>query len=238
MVKIVAEIGLNHDGSLNKAIAMIHEAKKCGAHVAKFQYYLVDVLCLDRNDFNSYDLLKKVCPRPQWMPMLKDVCDSLNIEFACTAFCEFSVEAIAPYVKSFKIASPEVCNVAFVKDVASYGKPLILSTGKAGFDTLDKFKGLENEITLLYCVSKYPANNEDYDMQSIRELKKRYPKWNIGLSDHTKGAYVIKEALKEDISMVEKHFKIDDDCVDAAVSVAPCDFANISKIIKDWDAYR
>lgn len=242
MTKVVAEIGINHGGNFNKAITMIQEAKRCGAHAVKFQYYLTEMLCANRNVYDSatVKVLEKNRMHPGWLPLLKAECDRLHIEFACTAFCKFSAEEIAPYVKSFKVASPEVCDLKFIKQLANYGMPLILSTGKADYAMLDKIKGsIGNDVTLLYCVSQYPAMDEDYKMEELSRLQNRYGYcWRIGLSDHTQGLITVKAALGEGIDMVEKHFKVDNNCVDAAVSIMPNEMTQLCTLVKDWNKYR
>lgn len=219
--KIVAEAGLNHNGDFSQAKEMIRVAKECGAHVVKFQYFDVDVMCLNRDDFSNYDRLKRLCPRPQWIPLLKKECDRVGIEFACTPFCEYSAQDIAPFVKSFKVASPEVCNTVFVSKLASYGKPLILSTGKATQNELDYiFRAITDNVVLLYCVSKYPAVASDYDLDMIAKLCDRYHV-PVGLSDHTQDILLSIEAIRAGACMVERHFKIEEDCIDSAVSLNP-----------------
>ena len=207
------------------AIEMIQKSKQCGADTAKFQYYITDTLCLNRNCFEAYKILEKNKMHPSWIPLLKAECDRLHIEFACTAFCEYSAEEIAPYVESFKVASPEVCNISFIKNLASYGKPLILSTGKASIEALDNVFEITNNVILLYCVSKYPAVKSDYDLNVISELRKRY-NCPVGLSDHTQGVELACEAIeKHNVCMIEKHFKLNNDCVDAIVSISPAELS-------------
>ena len=238
MTKVVCEIGLNHNGDFNRAIEMIRMAKECGAHVAKFQYFDVDVLCVQRNDFNNYNLLKKICPRPQWLPMLKKECDRAGIEFACTVFCKYSAQDVNPYVKSFKVASPEVLDIPFLKELAAYKKPLILSTGKATFDDLDRiFREVTDNIILLYCVSKYPAEVDDYSLNMIDKLKERY-KVPVGISDHTRDIDFSIAAADKGVFMIEKHFKYDEDCVDAAVSLNPAQLTELTRAVRHLDRYK
>jgi sialic acid synthase SpsE len=232
---IIAEIGLAHDGKLNKAIDMIRIAKEFGARTCKFQYYLVDFLCADRNDYAAYDLLKRLCPKPQWIPILADECERQGLEFLCTAFCKYSAEEIEPYVKRFKIASPEAANLDFVKHVAGYGKPLIISTGKVTDEQLDAiFDAVTVPITLLYCRSLYPASISDYNLSEIDRLRKRY-KCKVGISCHCAGICNAIDAVKKHgAEVVEKHFmmKNDDKCVDFKVSLEPDTFLKMTQIIR------
>jgi sialic acid synthase SpsE len=231
---IICEIGLNHGGNLDKAIEMARSAKECGANIAKYQFYYTDILCVNRNSYSAYKLLDKIRMRPQWIPILSDEFKRLGIEFLCTSFDRFSAEAIEPYVKRFKIASPETANLGFVKHVASYGKPLIISTGAATQDQLDAiFDNVKVPVTLLYCRSLYPALPSDYDLNEIDKLRNRYG-CNVGVSCHCQGIRNVLDAVKlHHVDIVEKHFMLKNDvCVDSAVSLEPTEFAKMTKIIR------
>ncbi|MFA5208455.1 MAG: N-acetylneuraminate synthase family protein [Candidatus Paceibacterota bacterium] len=230
---IIAEIGLNHDGNLNKAIDMIRIAKECNCSTVKFQYYLIDILCADRNDYTAYDLLKRLCPKPQWIPILADECERQGLEFLITPFCRYSAEAIYPYVKRIKVASPEVANLRYLEFLSTLGKHLVLSTGKVNDEQLDRiFDTLKVPISLLYCVSKYPSFPSDYNLSEISRLRDRY-KCKVGISCHCAGIRNAIDAVKlHGAEIVEKHFKIDENCVDAAVSLNPGEFAKMANIIK------
>jgi len=236
--KIVAEAGLNHNGEFPKALEMIKVAKECGCDAIKFQYFDPDILCVNRNDFTNYNLLKKICPRPQWIPLLKKECDRARIEFACTVFCKYSAQDVAPYVKSFKVASPEVLDIPFLKELAAYKKTLVLSTGKATFDDLDRvFREVTDNVILLYCVSKYPAEVDDYSVGMVDRLRERY-KVPIGISDHTRDIDFSIAAADKGVFMIEKHFKCDEDCVDAAVSLNPAQLAELTRAVRHIDRYK
>jgi len=230
-MQLIAEIGLNHNGRFDVAIEMIKAAKYAGADIVKFQYFLTDILCLNRNDFSAYALLDKIKMHEQWIPLLKAECDRSGVEFLCTVFCKYSAEAIAPYVKRFKIASPEACNLEFIKEVAKYGIPLILSTGKATQEQLDRiFDNVQNDITLLYCVSKYPALPDDIRLEEIDRLRKRY-RCKVGYSDHTQGIKKSIEAYKLGAAIIERHFKLNEACCDAVVSLNQHEFKKLSEVL-------
>jgi len=231
-MEIIAEVGLNHGGNLNKALEMTRVAKECGASIVKFQFYYTDVLCVNRNCFDAYKLLDKIRMRPQWIPILADECKQQGVEFLCTAFCKYSIETIAPYVQRFKIASPEVANLEFVKHVASYGKPLILSNGKITLEGLEKiFDVVSVPISILLCVSKYPAAIGEYDLTDIHKLKKHF-KCPVGLSDHTQGLSLSIKAAEMGADIIERHFMTDKSAVDVAVSLMPNEFLKLTDIIR------
>lgn len=232
-MEIIAEIGLNHMGDLNRALDMIKIAKECGADIVKFQFYYTDILCINRNCFDSFRLLDKIRMRPQWIPTLAEECKRLNLEFLCTCFDKYGAEEIEPYVRRYKIASPEATDLNFVRHVAEFGKPLIISTGKATDEDLDRiFNTITNKMSLLYCKSLYPATPSDYDLNEIDRLRERY-KCKVGVSCHCVGILNAVNAVRlHGAEIVEKHIKISDDCVDSAVSINPSSFSKMVKIIK------
>ena len=230
-MEIIAEAGINHNGSLDTAIELIRQAKLADCDVVKFQYYIPEILCVDRECYNAYDILNKNKMHYQWLPILKNECDRQGIEFLCTAFCKFTVEDVEPYVKRFKIASPEV-RYGFVTEVAKYGKPLILSTGKVTQEELDKIMTIDADITLLYCISKYPALPSDYNLNEIERLRKRY-RCKVGLSCHCVGIKNAIEAAKQhNADIIEKHFMLDKNCVDSEVSLLPHELNKLTNIIR------
>ena len=164
---------------------------------------------------------------------MKQECDRCNLEFSCTAFCKWSAEIIAPYVKSFKIGSLEVPDMDFIKNVAAYGKPLILSCGKVTYEQLDRiFDVVDNEIILLYCVVKYPCSPDEVDLSEMDRLRKRYH-CKVGFSDHTKSISKAIEAADKGAYLIEKHFMLEDgNAIDAAVSLTPSDFLKMTRRIK------
>lgn len=231
-MELVSECCLNHQGSLDVALEMVRVTKACGVSICKFQYYLVDVLCADRNCFDAYKLLDRIRLRPQWIPILAEECRKQRVEFMCTAFCKNSIEQIAPHVKRFKIASPEV-NLEFVKHVASYGKPIVISNGKASQETLDAiFDSVTVPITVLVCVSKYPARIEDYDLSDMDRIRKRYGS-KVGLSDHTQTLTLSIDAAKKGADMIERHFTLSKNTPDEVVSLYPTELLKLSQILKE-----
>ncbi|MDD5065028.1 MAG: N-acetylneuraminate synthase family protein [Phycisphaerae bacterium] len=234
-MELISECCLNHGGNLDTALEMIRVTRACGVGIAKFQFYYPDILCADRNCFDAYKLLDKIKLRPQWIPILAEECKRQRVEFLCTGFCKYSIEAISKYVSRFKIASPEVKNLSFLKNVASYGKPMIISTGRVTHEELDKiFETITVPITLLYCRSLYPALPGDYDLKEIDRLRDCY-KCKVGVSCHCIGIKNAIDAVKyHKADMVEKHFMLSGQkCVDAAVSIEPQELLKLNQIIKE-----
>jgi sialic acid synthase SpsE len=231
-MEIISEIGLNHGGSLEKAMEMIRISKECDCQTVKFQFYNVDLLCANRNCFESYKLLDKIKMRPGWIPYLAAECKRWGIEFLVTVFDRFGAEQLADYVTRYKIASPEAANITFLKQVASFGKPLLISTGKVDDEKLDRiFDEIQTPISLLYCISKYPALPSDYKLSEIKRLKKRYSV-PVGVSCHCPGIKNALDAVDKGADIVEKHFTLTSDTVDAAVSIYPDDMKKMCEIIR------
>ena len=218
-------------GNLDKALDMIRVATGCKADTVKFQFYYTDILCTNRNSFDAYKLLDRMRMRPQWIPMLADECRRWGVEFLCTPFCKYSAEQIEPYVKRFKIASPEAKDLNFIKQVASFGKPLIVSTGKIGDAEIEKILDVDVPVSLLICVSKYPALPTDYNLSEIKRLKKKFGV-SVGISCHCMGIKNALDAVDLGADIVEKHFMTDPNCVDSAVSLMPADFKKMAEIIR------
>jgi len=229
-MEIIAEAGINHNGDINTAVEMVWTAKECGADTIKFQYYLPEILCCNRNSYDAYDVLTKNKMHYHWLSILKNECDNAGIEFLCTPFCRLTAEDVEPYVKRFKVASPEV-KYDFVKEVSRYGKPLILPTGKVTQDELDRIMEINADITLLYCISLYPALPGDYNLKELERLRRRYGV-PIGISDHTQGLKVSIEASEKGASIIERHFCLNKNCPDSAVSLLPQEIKKLINIIR------
>lgn len=229
---IIAEIGLNHGGNFDKARRMVETATLCGADAVKFQ--ILTSGCLTEYEFSQ----------DQWS-YLKAYCDELGTDFLCTAhwgspLCGYKeddyplIDFVDTLVQRHKIASPYVTNEKYVKYIASKGKPVLMATGsltEPGRMASDKqiWQALEwlgnLDITLMHCVSEYPAKWPHYER--IRELKNFGHR--VGLSDHT------QKKVFPPMDAIEKHFKVDDDCVDAAVSLNPKDFNAMVTAIRNFE---
>jgi len=224
-VFIVAEISANHGQSLKRAINMIKTAARCGADAVKFQCYTPDTLTIKCNNKyfkinhpqwgnqTLYELYQKAYTPWKWFKKLKTVAQDNGIIFFATCFDKSSVDFLEELEVPFhKISSFELTDLPLIEYVAKTKKPLILSTGmsdlteiKAAVTTAKK-AGVKN-LTLLKCVSSYPAETSEMNLATIPDMKKRF-KVNVGLSDHTKGTAVSVGAVCFGARMIEKHFII------------------------------
>lgn len=218
---IIAEAGINHNGSLELAKKLADEAKLAGADAVKFQTF-----------WNMGRLEEYEFTITQWFK-LKKYCDKIGITFLTTPHTIDSISFVDSLVPIHKIASPHLTEPVFLYKIASMKKPILLATGnsrnKTGMATLRQIEGalryLKNaNITLLHCVSKYPCKNGQYD--EIDRLNKfGYP---VGLSDHTKNV-----ELPRGLSVYEKHLMLEDmDCIDKSVSLTPHQFKEMTDYIR------
>lgn len=224
-VFIIAEVSANHGQNFDKAVNMIKEAKKCGADAIKFQTYTPDTMTINsKNSYfrikhpkwggqTLYELYKKAYIPWQWLKKLKKVADDLGIVFFATAFDKTAVDFLEELKVPFhKIASFELVDLPLIKYLGETKKPLIMSTGMA---TVIEIKEAVNvarkagakDITLLKCVSSYPANPEEMNLLIIPDMEKKF-KCAVGLSDHTLGTAVSIAAVALGAKVIEKHFTL------------------------------
>ncbi len=225
---VIAEIGVNHEGSIERAKRLIKLAKKGGADAAKFQSYKAEKLASrhspsywdtsKESTTSQYTLFKKydMFEASQYIE-LADFCDSLGIDFLSTPFDEDAVEFLDPLVSSFKVASADITNVPLLRRCASKKKPIILSTGASSLVEIDfALKTLEDagckDIILLHCILNYPTSDSDANLSMIEMLKKDYPNSLVGYSDHTlpdNSMLPLISAYLKGAVVLEKHFTDD-----------------------------
>ena len=225
---VIAEIGVNHEGSLTTAKRLIELAKQGGADAAKFQTYKAETLASRHSPaywdttkeatLSQYELFKKYDAfGPKEYQALAEHCKHIGIEFVSTPFDDGAVDLLAPLVTFFKIASADITNTPLLRRVARTGKPVVLSVGAA---TIDEINGalatLRGEgatsIALLHCILNYPTADENANLRMIGDLAERYPECVIGYSDHTtpkQGLPSLVAAWLLGAVILEKHFTHD-----------------------------
>ena len=236
---IIAEMSANHGNDLNKAIEIVRKAKECGADAIKIQTYTADTLTLDCKDkaFEAkgawegvylYDLYSDASMPWEWTERLQEVAKEEGITLFSSPFDFSSIEFLEKLnMPAYKIASPEMIDLPFVRRVAQTGKPIIMSTGGA---TLDQIKeavaviveeGVE-DFAILKCTSEYPAPPSKINLKTIQDLKDIF-KCIVGLSDHTLGSAIPIASVGLGASIIEKHFIVsrDDTTADSFFSATP-----------------
>ncbi len=213
MVYVIAEVGLNHGGSLKRAVEHIHSAKEAGADCVKFQLFRADKLISNKFAPKSYQFFKSYELSFDEIKYLYQESINSNIDFLCSPFDEEAVDFLDSLpVSHFKVASGELTNEALLSRIGSKGKHVYLSTGMATFDEIQWALGIlrkagAEQITLLHCVSIYPTPLEFAKLGVILALKRAF-NLPVGYSDHTAGINCALAAVALGATVIEKHFGI------------------------------
>ncbi|MBC69475.1 N-acetylneuraminate synthase family protein [Acinetobacter sp.] len=232
----IAEIGINHNGSLSQAIELVKAAKRAGADAAKFQTYVTEKRA-PKNNQEIFDILKKNELSHKDFLTLKECADDVGIEFFSTAFDEESIDILEDIgVETYKLASFDVSNTALLKAVSKTQKSIIFSTGMATLDEIQNAYNIldipNDKLGILHCVSSYPLAVESCQLSNIYSLSERYD-CRVGYSDHTKTIDIPLYAVCAGAKIIEKHFYLHDqhECIDEPVSITEEDFLQmITKI--------
>lgn len=223
---IIAEAGVNHEGSMQIAKRLIEEACEGGADAIKFQTYKANTIA-SKNSPAYWDTTKEpissqyelFCKHDKFwkkeMEELKSHCDKVGIEFLSTPFDIESAKFLNDLMDVFKISSSDITNKPFIEFICNFKKPIILSTGASFlYEIQESVSWIEragNTLALLHCVLNYPTPDENANLGMILGLKRAFPDKIIGYSDHTlpKDMQVCKNAILLGATIIEKHFTHD-----------------------------
>jgi N-acetylneuraminate synthase len=253
---LVAELSANHGGELAQALALVEAAKACGADAIKLQTYTPDTITLDSDapDFRIeggpwdgrtlHDLYEEAHMPWAWHEELFACAKRLGLAAFSSPFDTTAIDFLENLgCPAYKIASFEAIDLPLIRYAASTGKPLVISTGMADADeiaeALDAARSAGNGgIALLHCVSGYPAPPEDYNLQTIPDMRHRFGT-PVGLSDHTLDNASAVAAIALGASLVEKHFTLDRTAggPDAGFSLEPPELAMLFRDCRNaWKA--
>jgi N,N'-diacetyllegionaminate synthase len=227
-VFIIAEVGVNHNGSLEIAKKLINASKDCGVDAVKFQTFKADKLVskkaqkaeYQKNNTNSnesqYEMIKKLELTDEDHKELVSYCNEKEILFLSSPFDLDSIDLLDHLgINIFKIPSGEITNLPYLQKIGKLNKNVILSTGMADIgeieDALDVLveNGTEREkITILQCNTEYPTPYEDVNLKAMLTIKNTFDV-KVGYSDHTKGIEVPIAAVALGAEVIEKHFTLD-----------------------------
>lgn len=226
---IIAEAGVNHNGSIDLAKQMVDKAVEAGADYIKFQTFNAAKLVtktakqaeyqkknIGGNDDNQYLMLKSLELSKESHNILIDYCKNAGIRFFSTAFDFDSVDYLHSIgLKLWKIPSGEVTNYPFLRKIAQFNEKTILSTGMCNMDDVHAAvdalyrNGLSKEnLILLHCNTEYPTPFEDVNLHAMNAMRREFGV-AVGYSDHTQGIEVPIAAVALGASVIEKHFTLD-----------------------------
>jgi len=225
---IIAEIGVNHEGSVKKAKELIQLAKEGGADAAKFQTYKAEKLASKFSpsywDTNlepiesQFELFKKFDSfNPDDYFELADFCRRCDIDFLSTPFDNSSIDFLDELMPFYKVASADLTNIPLLRKISEKGKTIILSTGASEiYEIVDAISIIESvadvDIAIMHCILSYPTTDKDANLLMIKILKSFFPERCVGYSDHTlplNGMLTLSVASLFGAEIIEKHFTDD-----------------------------
>ena len=222
--KVIAEIGVNHNGNIDMAKKLVEGAKLSGADIVKFQYFKAEELVTKNaksTDYqkanaginNQYELLKSLEVSIEQLKEIKLFCDGLGVEFLCTSFSEYGLKELCKLgMKKIKIPSGEINNKPLLLAASKLDKEIYLSTGMSNIQEIKEAvkilkNNLNKNITVMHCTSLYPAPSDSLNINALVDIKNNITN-NIGYSDHSEGYLASCLAVTLGASVIEKHITL------------------------------
>lgn len=223
---VIAEVGVNHEGSLDLARRLIDEAAAGGAHAVKFQTYRAETIA-SKHSPSYWDLTKEPTDSQYLLfkkydkfwkdefEALKRHCDGVGIDFLSTPFDVESAHFLNDLMDVFKISSSDLNNKPFIEILCGFGKPIVLSTGASYLwevqQAVETIQAHGNPLALLHCVLNYPTDDTNANLAMILDLRRAYPRIAVGYSDHTlpRDMQTLEAATLLGACILEKHFTHD-----------------------------
>lgn len=225
---IIAEAGVNHNGRLNLALQLCDAAKAAGVDCVKFQTWQTEKIVTRKAEKATYqaenthdveesqfNMLKKLELSYEDFRIVQEHCRKIGIDFLSTPDEEYSLAFLMNelHLPIIKIGSGEVTNIPYLRQMASYGKPIILSTGMAtlvqvaiAYDTL--LAAGASSVALLHCTTNYPCPKNEVNLRAMQTMREAF-KCQVGYSDHTMGTEIPIAAVAMGAEIIEKHFTLD-----------------------------
>lgn len=252
---IIAEAGVNHNGSLDTAKALVDVAKESGADAVKFQTFIPENLVTKqaqkaeyqikntKNPGSQLEMIKQLSLSFEDFSLLKTYCDCIGIEFLSSPFDLESIDFLAGLnMTKFKIPSGEITNLPYLIKIAGKRKPVILSTGMSylkeitfAVEILKQYG--TRDITVLHCNTQYPTPFGDVNLKAMLNLK-AIVDGPVGYSDHTLGIEVPIAAVALGAEVIEKHFTLDKNMVgpDHKASLVPVELKAMVRAIRNTES--
>ena len=254
-VFIIAEAGVNHNGSLDLALRLVDAARASGADAVKFQTFRADLLATrsarkapyqERTTANAesqFEMLHRLELDAAAHRRLIDHCRQIGIQFLSSPFDTQSADLLATLdVPLYKVPSGEITNLPFLQYLAGKGRPLILSTGMSTLGEVEEAVQVlqaagDTQLTLLHCVSEYPAPYAEVNLRAMLTLKAAF-RLPVGYSDHTPGIEIAIAAVALGAEVIEKHFTLDRSLPgpDHASSLEPAELGQMVAAIRHVEA--
>jgi N,N'-diacetyllegionaminate synthase len=255
-VFIIAEAGVNHNGSPERAKAMIDAAAEAGVDAVKFQTFRAEKLVtraaskakyqqeMTCTAESQYEMLKKLEISPSDFRELKEYCRGKQIEFMSTPFDLSTIDELAKLgIGKWKLPSGEITNLPYLLKIGAFGQEIILSTGMCTLDevaaalvVLESAGTARAKITLLHCNTEYPTPMSDVNLRAMQTLRNAFPGLRgVGYSDHTLGIEVPVAATAMGATVIEKHFTLDRSLPgpDHRASLEPNELADMVRAIRN-----
>ncbi len=217
---VIAEIGINHEGNFDKAVAMVEEASHAGCECVKFQAHVIhdemipnDVIPGNAKE-SIWDIMKRCALSEEQDVELKRKAESLGMIYLSTPFSRAAADRLERLdVPAYKIGSGECNNYPLIEHIAKFGKPVILSTGMNDLSSISPAVDILRRhcvpFALMHCTSMYPTPYEKVRLGALADLGQSFPDAVLGLSDHSLGNYTCYAAVPLGASLLEKHFTAD-----------------------------
>jgi len=248
-VFIIAEAGVNHNGSLELAKLMVDKSVEAGVDCIKFQTFKSENLVNKDakkaeyqinntgSDDSQYSMLKKLELSYSDFSELKSYCDEKGIMFLSTPFDLESIDFLANLgMKIFKVPSGEITNLPYLRKINSYKREVILSTGMANLEEIhDALNILKDcKVTLLHCTTEYPCPYDSVNMNAMLTIRDKF-NLPVGYSDHTRGIEIPVMAVAMGAKVIEKHFTLDKtmDGPDHKASLEPDELKKMVSLVRN-----
>ncbi len=239
---VIAEIGINHEGSMAKAKRMVRDAAKAGAECVKFQVHIVEDemvpvakrIVPEHAKESIWNIMHRCAFSEREDMELKHYTESLGMTYLSTPFSRAGADRLHRMgLKAFKIGSGECNNYPLIEHIANFGRPIIMSTGMNDLQSVKKsvaiLRARKIPFALLNCTSMYPTPYNKVRLGGIADLRRAFPDAIVGQSDHSIGNYTSYAAVALGASIIEKHFTSDKKWAgpDIPISIDPPELAEL-----------
>jgi N-acetylneuraminate synthase len=238
---VIAEVGINHEGSLKKALQLVDAAVDAGAELVKFQCHITDKEMVptdmtpgEISTEKLWDIIKRCELTEQEEKKVQAYCKERGIIYLSTPFSREAADRLDDMgVPAFKIGSGECNNIPLLEHIAAKGKPMIVSTGMNDVtsvqQSVDAIRKYDVPLALMHCTSMYPTPYNKVRLGAVTDLREHFPDTPVGLSDHSLNIWTCLGAVALGASMLEKHFTVSRSWPgpDIGISIEPDELADL-----------